>query len=170
VARRETVMVVRVVYASKYGSTREVAEAIAEEVGREHDVVAQDAGGAGGFEGVDAIVLGSAIYGGRWLDPARDLAGKRAYELTGRPIWLFSVGPIGDPLKPEDAGPDGISETIERLGARGHEIFAGKLDYSKLGRLERLMVRALHAPAGDFRDWDAIRAWARSICEVLSRP
>ena len=161
-------MVVRVVYASKYGSTREVAEAIADEIGREHDATTQDASGAGGFEGVDAIVLGSAIYGGRWLDAAWTLAEKRAYELAGRPIWVFSVGPIGDPPKPEEAGPDRIDEVIERLGARGHQIFTGRLDYSKLGRLERLMVKALHAPEGDFRDWDAIRTWAGSIARDLS--
>jgi menaquinone-dependent protoporphyrinogen oxidase len=162
-------MVVRVVYASKYGSTREVAEAIAEVIGREHEATTQDAAGAGGFERVDAIVLGSAIYGGRWLEPALNLSEKRAYEMSGRPIWLFSVGPIGNPSKPEDAGPDGIDQTMERLGARGHELFAGRLDYAKLGRLERLMVKALHAPEGDFRDWDAIRAWAGSISGQLSR-
>jgi menaquinone-dependent protoporphyrinogen oxidase len=156
-------MVVWVIFASKYGSTREVAEAVAEEIGRDHDVTVHDAADVHSFEGADAVVLGSAIYGGRWLDPARKLVDDRAHELASRPTWLFSVGPIGDPPEPEDAGPDKIAETLEAVRARGHEVFAGKLDYSQLRRLERLMVKALHAPEGDFRDWDAIRAWGRSI-------
>jgi menaquinone-dependent protoporphyrinogen oxidase len=47
-------------------------------------------------------------------------------------------------------------------------VFAGKLDHASLSRVERLMVRALRAPEGDFRDWDAIRAWARGVGGELS--
>lgn len=80
------------------------------------------------------------------------------------------MGPIGDPPTPDDAGPEGIDEVIASTRAHGHEVFAGKLDYAALGRLERMMVRALRAPEGDFRDWDAIRAWARSIASELQGP
>jgi menaquinone-dependent protoporphyrinogen oxidase len=152
-----------VVFAGKHGSTREVAEVLAEELGAE----LRDAAGLGGFDGAGAVVLGSAIYGGRWLEPARKLVGDQADQLASLPTWLFSVGPIGDPPKPEDAGPENLDEMLEATGARGHEVFAGKLDHSALGRLERMMVRALRAPEGDFRDWDAIRAWARSIASEL---
>jgi menaquinone-dependent protoporphyrinogen oxidase len=161
-------MVVEVIYATKYGSTAEVAAALAEELGHQHEASARDAAEVTGIEGADAVVLGSAIYAGHWLDPARKLVHERAQELAGRPTWLFSVGPIGDPPKPDQAGPDGIEDMIESTRARGHELFAGRLDYSKLRRLERMMVKALHAPEGDFRDWDAIRAWARSIAAELS--
>ncbi len=60
-------MNVWVVFASKYGSTREVAEAIAEELGRVHDVRVRDAAEVKSFDGADAVVLGSAIYAGHWL-------------------------------------------------------------------------------------------------------
>jgi len=157
-----------VVFASKYGSTREVAEAIAEELGRAHNVRVRDAAEVKGFDGADAVVLGSAIYAGHWLKPARTLLEERVDELVSRPTWLFSVGPIGDPPQPADAGPEGISEAMDAVRARGHEVFAGKLDHAALSRIERLMVRALRAPEGDFRDWGAIRAWARSVAAELS--
>jgi menaquinone-dependent protoporphyrinogen oxidase len=154
---------VHVVVASKHGSTREVAQAIADELGAE----LRDASEVDGFEGADAVILGSAIYGGRWLEPARKLVDDRAEELGRLPTWLFSVGPIGDPPKPEDAGPDGIDQVVASTRAQGHEVFAGKLDYAALGRLERMMVKALRAPEGYYRDWDAIRNRARSIASEL---
>jgi menaquinone-dependent protoporphyrinogen oxidase len=160
-------MRVTVVVASKYGSTREVAEAIGGVLAAAHEVTIEDAASVESLEEAEAIVLGSAIYGGRWLEPARHLVDGHASELDGRPVWLFSVGPIGDPPKPEEAGPDGIEQAIEATHARGHELFAGKLDRSVLSRVERMMTRALHAPEGDFRDWDAIRAWANGIAAEL---
>ena len=156
-------MTVQVVVASKHGSTREVAQAIADELGAE----LRDASEVDGFEGADAVTLGSAIYGGRWPEPARKLVDERAEELGRLPTWLFSVGPIGDPPKPEDAGPDKINQVVASTRAHGHEVFAGKLEYAALGRLERMMVKALRAPEGDYRDWDAIRNWARSIASEL---
>jgi menaquinone-dependent protoporphyrinogen oxidase len=162
-------MIVWVVYASKYGSTREVAEAVAEEIGHDHEISVRDAADVSGFDEAGAVVVGSAIYGGRWLEPARNLIGEHAPELARRPTWLFSVGPIGDPPKPEDTGPDGIADVVAATRAREHHVFAGKLDYSQLGRLERLMVKAFRAPEGDFRDWEAIRAWGRSIAASLQQ-
>jgi menaquinone-dependent protoporphyrinogen oxidase len=161
-------MVVLVVFATRYGSTREVAEAVGEEIGRVLEVSVRDAADLVSFDGADAVVLGSAIYGGHWLEPARKLVDDHARELAARPTWLFSVGPIGDPPEPEEAGPDGISETLDATGARGHQVFAGKLDYWQLRRIERLMVKALHAPEGDFRGWVSIRAWAKSIASELA--
>jgi menaquinone-dependent protoporphyrinogen oxidase len=111
-------MVVWVVVASKYGSTREVGKAIAEELGRAHEVHVRDAAELENFQGADAVVLGSAIYGGRWLEPARRLIEERSGELAARPTWLFSVGPLGEPPKPEDAGPAAISEAMQATQAR----------------------------------------------------
>ena len=161
-------MDVWVVFASKYGSTREVAETIAAQLGSAHGIHVRDAGEVESFSGADAVVLGSAIYAGHWLKPALKLLRENAGELASRPTWLFSVGPLGDPPKPEDAGPEGISEAIDATRARGHEVFAGKLDRAVLSRIERLMVGALHAPEGDFRNWDAIRAWAGDVAAQLA--
>jgi menaquinone-dependent protoporphyrinogen oxidase len=160
-------MTVWVIVASKYGSTQEVAEAMAEVLRQSHDVEVRDAAETGGLDGAEAVVLGSAIYGGHWLAPARELVDQHAAELASLPTWLFSVGPIGDPPKPMEVGPEGIDEVLEATQARSHQVFAGRLDYGRLGRIERLMVRALHAPEGDFRDWEAIRAWASLIATEL---
>jgi menaquinone-dependent protoporphyrinogen IX oxidase len=115
----------------------------------------------------DAIVLGSAVYAGRWLEPARHYAADAATALRSRPVWLLSSGPIGEPPfppdEPHDAGPIATS-----LGARGHRVFPGRLDKSLLGIGERAMVTAMRAPVGDFRDWAALRGWAEEIAAQLS--
>ncbi len=161
-------MEVWIVVASKYGSTREIGDAIADELrqgGRDCRVL--DAAEVSNFTGAGVVVLGSAVYAGRWMKPARKLLEAHGAELVDRPAWLFSSGPTGDPPLPEEAEPVGIAEAIEATGARGHEIFAGKLDPDLLKRRERLLISAMRAPLGDFRDWTAIRRWARSIGEQL---
>ena len=75
----------------------------------------------------DAVVLGSAVYVGRWLQPARHYAAEYASVLRTRPVWLMSSGPIGEPPfppdEPHDAGPIAAS-----LAARAHRTFPGRLD------------------------------------------
>ena len=157
-----------VVATSKHGSTGEVADAVAEELRRSgHDVERKDAEQVHGFDGADAVVLGSPIYGGRWLEAGRRLLSDQAEALSARPVWLFSVGPLGDPPKPDEPEPQELVQSATEIGAREHRVFSGRLDRSELGRGERLMVRAVHAPAGDFRDWEEIRVWARSIADAL---
>lgn len=157
-------MEVWVIIASRYGSTREIGETITEEIRRGgHDSRILDAGEIRNFNGAGAVVLGSGVYEGHWLKPARRLLEDHGAELGGRPTWLFSSGPTGDPPLPEEAEPVGIAEALESTGAREHRIFAGKLDPAVLKRRERLLVSAMRAPVGDFRGWKAIRGWARSI-------
>jgi menaquinone-dependent protoporphyrinogen oxidase len=159
---------VAVVFASRYGSTAEIAEAIAAELrAAGHDASAVDADGDAPGE-ADAYVLGSAVYAGRWLKPMRKLAERHAEQLRGRPVWLFSSGPLGEE-EPEPAeDPVDVEELMKETGAREHVVFAGKLDHEKLNVAERLLVRALKAPEGGFRDWDAIRDWARAIVPELA--
>ena len=162
-------MIVRVVVASKHGATREIADAIAEELsGAGHDASVHDASDPGSLEDAGAVVLGSGVYAGNWIKDAREILEGQAQVLSQRPTWLFSSGPVGDPPKPEEAEPVGLAEAVERTGARGHEIFAGRIDHEALSLPERMLVRALKVPEGDYRDWDAIRAWARSIATELS--
>jgi menaquinone-dependent protoporphyrinogen oxidase len=162
-------MHVLVTAASKHGATLEIAERIAEVLavrGHRAEVVpCESAGDAGAY---DAVVLGSAVYAGRWLGPARELAEEQAERLAARPLWLFSSGPLGAPDPRPEGDPADVPELAERLGARGHALFAGKLDRGRLGFAERAIVRALRAPEGDFRDWDAIESWAGQIAEELA--
>ena len=91
-------MRVLVTAATKYGATTEIAQAIAETLG-EHGLEATilPPEQVEGVDGYDAVVLGSAVYAGHWLEPARELVERHAAALAGLPVWLFSSGPVGDP-------------------------------------------------------------------------
>jgi hypothetical protein len=90
------VQAVLVTYASKHGSTKEVAEAIGatlRSLGSRVDVAA--AGGVKDLAGYDAVVVGSAVYHDRWQEEARNLLKRVRPQLCERPTWLFSSGPTG---------------------------------------------------------------------------
>jgi menaquinone-dependent protoporphyrinogen oxidase len=161
-------MTVHVITASEHQSTREIGEAIAQRLReRGHAAVAEAAEAAADLEAGEPVILGSPIYMGKWRKQARAVVDRLVGEPPGRAIWLFTVGPLGDPPVPEDATPE---EEIERFASEraiDHRMFAGKLDRSELNRRERLAVRAVKAPEGDFRDWPAIRAWADQISDAL---
>ena len=159
---------VLVVFASKHGATREIAEAIGTELsarGLDTDVSSMDA--VVDLEGYGAVVLGSAVYVGRWLEPARRFVEAHLEALSALPLWLFSSGPLGDPLKPDDEHAVAIDEIVASTLARDHHLFGGKLDRSGLGLGERAIVHAVRAADGDYRQWDEIAAWARAIARQL---
>jgi menaquinone-dependent protoporphyrinogen oxidase len=162
-------MRVLVTVASKHGATGEIGEIVAgvlRDAGLE--VESHPPETVTTLEGTDAVVLGSAIYAGRWLEPARSFARRHADALSDLPVWLFSSGPIGDPPMPAEDAAEPL-ELVQELGAREHRTFAGRLDRSQLGFMERTITRALKAPEGDFRDLDAIRGWADRIAAELHR-
>jgi menaquinone-dependent protoporphyrinogen oxidase len=154
--------------ASKHGSTADIGRAIADVLtgeGIEARILAPEQ--VTSLDEFDAVVLGSAVYAGRWMKSMKDMTERLGEELAARPVWLFSSGPIGDPPKPEE-DPVDVAAISERTGARGHFLFAGRLDKKTLNFGERAIVGALKAPEGDFRDWDEIRDRALSIVEELS--
>ncbi len=160
-------MTVLVSAASKHGSTAEIATAVArvlQERGLAVDV--RPVENVTLVDGYEAVVLGSAVYAGHWMESARRLAEVQAGALASRPVWLFSSGPVGDPPKPEE-NPVDVSALLEQTGARDHRVFAGKIDKHGLGLAEKAIVLALRAPAGDFRDWAAIEEWAGTIADTL---
>jgi menaquinone-dependent protoporphyrinogen oxidase len=91
-------------------------------------------------------------------------------QLLGKPVWLFSSGPLGAKDPKPSGDPAHIRELIEHTGARGHRVFVGKLDRRHLSLGERLVTNMVKAPEGDFRDWTKIRAWAREIASALPAP
>jgi menaquinone-dependent protoporphyrinogen oxidase len=168
----ETSEVVRVLVstASKHGSTAEIATRIAEALraGLPGAAVVEEllAAEVGDATSYDAVVLGSAVYMGRWLEDARHAAVRLATH-PPRPVWLFSSGPIGDPPKPDEE-PAEVSDIAKATHARGHRLFAGRLDRHRLGFGEKAVVAALRVADGDFRDRDAIDAWGAQIAGELS--
>jgi menaquinone-dependent protoporphyrinogen oxidase len=157
--------------ASKHGSTGEIADRIADALrtGLPGDAVvdAFPAARIGDVTSYDAVVLGSAVYMGRWLEDARHVGAMLATQ-PPRPVWLFSSGPIGEPPKPDEE-PVEVSDIAEATHARGHRLFAGRLDRHRLGFGEKAVVMALRVADGDFRDWDAIDTWGAQIAGELSR-
>jgi menaquinone-dependent protoporphyrinogen oxidase len=160
-------MRVLVAAATKHGATADIADEIARTL-READleVTQQAPEQVHSLEGIDAVVLGSAIYAGRWQAPAKDLIERFEEALRRRPVWLFSSGPLGDPPKPQ-GDPADVRALVEALEPRGHRVFPGALDRSGLGFAERAVVAAVRAPDGDFRAWGDIHEWALSIAESL---
>jgi hypothetical protein len=79
-------------------------------------------------------------------------------------LWLFSSGPVGPKPLPEAAD---IAEFRKVLNVAGHATFDGALDAQKLSLSERMMVKTVRAPYGDYRKWDEVDTWAGSIATSL---
>jgi menaquinone-dependent protoporphyrinogen oxidase len=172
-------MRVLVAYASKYGSTRGIAERIAHKLNESgHVATAVRVSEAGPLGGYDAYVIGSAAYMFSWLKEATDFIRQNTALLSSRPVWLFSSGPLGNETKDaqgrdvrETSVPKEIADFQVAIEPRGHHVFFGAFDHAKLSFTHRL-IYALPAgkklfTEGDFRDWDEIDAWAASIAAAL---
>jgi menaquinone-dependent protoporphyrinogen oxidase len=149
-------------YASRYGSTQEVAETIAatlQEVGFEVDVrPMQD---VKTLDTYDAVVLGAAIYNAKWHPDAHKFLSQHQKDLSQWPVAIFALGP----LTTDDAALLRSRRQLDKdldkypwLKPVAVEMFTGKMDPAKLGFFERLF-----STASDRRDWKAIRAWANGL-------
>ena len=132
--------------------------------------------------GYDAVVLGSAIHNQDWLAGSTDFVQRNLGTLAGRPVWLFSVGMLGDqgsafapPLSHLFRAMRARSKerpTFLRLGeaihARGHRYSAGAVERSHLPWVGRVVFRAMGGRYGDHRDWQLIDAWAQGIASQLT--
>jgi menaquinone-dependent protoporphyrinogen oxidase len=160
-------MKVLVTVASRHGSTDMIGDCIREELEATGVTAHQlEPGMVADISQYDGIVIGSAVYGGRWLRSARKLIDRYEAQLRTKPVWLFSSGPLGEPPKPSQPPAEAL-ELTRRLNAVDHQVFEGRLERDALGIGERLVVRALQAPTGDYRQWPAITAWARGISKAL---
>jgi menaquinone-dependent protoporphyrinogen oxidase len=186
---------VLVVYATRHGSTAGIAQRIAEVFrGDGAEVVVADAAADPDAVGFDAAIVGSGVYMGSWLPDATSWLEQHAADLADRSVWLFSSGPLPgsskeapdvDPvtnaLGPVEGPGSGGRKKVESLGeavhAKGHAVFQGAFDPSDgpkaiSERFVRMMPAAKRMlPAGDFREWPVIEAWAREIAaEVIGAP
>jgi menaquinone-dependent protoporphyrinogen oxidase len=165
-------MDVLVVHASKHGSTVGIAQTIAARlVERGHRVTVFDAEAADDLDEAelgqrDAVVIGSAVYAGHWLKPARRFVDHHLALLQDRPVWLFSSGPLESTPTPDDE-PVEVRRIEEDLHARAHRVFNGALDRQELNLVERTVMKIVRDHDGDYRDPDAIRAWADDIANAL---
>ena len=163
---------VLVTYATKYGATAEIAEKIGQvlrQAGLPTDVLPADR--AGDVRAYKAVVLGSAVYIGRWRKQAAAFLKANEQALAERPVWLFSSGPTGkgDPVELVQGWrlPTKLQPIADRIRPRDIAVFHGSANVQKMSFLEKWMLKNVKAPAGDFRDWDAISAWATAIADAL---
>ena len=158
--------------ASMHGSTAEIALAIGQELaGQGLTVTVTTPGEVRGVDDYDAVIIGSAVYVGHWLDPAIDLINRCRDDLAAREVWLFSSGPVGDPsgklAQAMRKDPVELAGLRAATYARDHRMFAGKLDRKVLTRPQRAALLVFRGLEGDFRDWAEIREWAGSIARQL---
>ena len=150
-----------VVYATKRESTHEVADALASRMRQlGHEVDVRPAAEVGTLRPYGGVVLGGALYMGRWHRDARHFLTRHRSEITELPVAIFAMGPLK--LEPEDI--DGARAQLDRALAKEREvhpvaiaIFGGAADPAKL----RFPFN--HMPASDARDWDAIWSWADEV-------
>jgi menaquinone-dependent protoporphyrinogen oxidase len=167
------IMTVLVTYATSEGSTRGVAERIADRltsrglsvsclgVHEVRDLVSS----------FDAVVIGSAIHGQAWLPSADRFVCKHEADIASRPTWLFSVGmpaALARSLRTwAMVEGDKVVEPYAAVHARSTRLFSGVVDKSQLPLFGRIVFRLLGGHYGDFRDWAAIDAWADEIADAL---
>ena len=161
-----------VTYASKYGATAEIAEkigAVLRDAGLLVDVLSVKQ--ARDLTPYDNVILGSAVYIGQWRRAAVKFLKANENALSKKQVWLFSSGPTGegDPVELLDGWrfPKGQQELADRIQPRDIAVFHGDVDPEKVNALHKLMIDKVEAPVGDFRDWNAITAWAESVVAAL---
>ena len=149
---------VLVAAASRHGATTELAAAIADGIrvalGRAGEVISHRPRDVADVSGYDAVVLGSAVYFGHWLEDAHDLLLRCAPALWERPVWLFSSGPVGVPGRPPEALLD-VDEERRRARARGHRVCSGRIERDHLPLGERNARRPAGARGGLPRPGDS---------------
>lgn len=163
---------VLVCYATKYGSTRGVAERITSRLSQ-HAINAElmrceDVGPTAGF---DAVVLGSPVLNQRWLPEAEAFVQLHQHGLASQPVWLFSVASFGEskpligPMMRRE--PRDIETLRNATNARDYRVFAGVVERDMWPLAARIFYYALGGHLGDNRRWPEIDAWADRIAGAL---
>lgn len=153
-------------YATEHGSTREVAEAVADDL-RDHGFAVEllAAGEVDGLERYDGVVLGGALYMGRWHRDARAFLKRHRAALSRLPLAVFGMGPktvAPDEVAASRAQLDRSLAKTPELSPERVAIFGGVLDPAGL----RFPFNRM--PPSDARDWDAVHAWAMELGDVFS--
>jgi menaquinone-dependent protoporphyrinogen oxidase len=163
-----------VAYASKHGGTMEIAEKIGEYLVNEgFQVTVSDVEKVKDIKPYRAVILGSAVYIGKWQRQVVKFLKKNLRELAARKVWIFSSGPTGagDPVELLDGWkmPEKLRPLISEIGPEDISVFHGVLIRERLGPLGRFMIDKVKSPVGDYRDWQKIRSWSEQIAVKLKR-
>jgi menaquinone-dependent protoporphyrinogen oxidase len=153
-----------------WGSNRGGTEGIGRMIGqalqeRGFEVVALPAERVGELGGFEAVIVGGALYAGRWPAAARRFVNRRVAELRKVPVWFFSSGPLDDSAdRTEIPATTQVAVLAERVGALGHVTFGGRLSPDAKGFPASAMAKE---KSGDWRSPERIRAWAAELTRML---
>ena len=157
-------------YATKYGATAEIAEKIAgvlKETGATVDM--KDVRTLDNLSEYETVVLGSALYMGFWRKEMARFVKKQAAALAQKKVWIFVSGTTneGDPVKDLEGRiyPPNLQPAMDIIKPVDVTAFHGAIDMTKLSGFEKWIIKKVNAPIGDFRDWDMITAWAKTIIQ-----
>ncbi len=159
-----------VAYGSKCGSTSQVADAIGKtlnEQGAHVEVKPVDA--VTSLAGIRAVVIGSAIRYGAVLPTVADFIRENSAALNNMPVAYFTVGSTLFSDTPENRAAVAAYTAPQKalVSPAACADFAGVFDPAKVSFVERLLGKAMKMPEGDFRDWDAITAWATGLAPMM---
>ena len=161
-----------VAYATRYGSTQEVAAAITSALREEKvEVDFRPMREVRTLDGYRAVVVGAPLFIGKWHKDAHHFLSRHQQALTQRPVAVFALGPIGTDEKELQGSRAQLDKELAKypwLQPAALKVFVGKYDPEKLSFSHRLLTivpaSPLHGlPASDLRDWDAIRTWASAL-------
>lgn len=163
---------VLVTYATKYGATAGIAEFVCDKL-REAGLTVElrPLQRIADLSAYTAVVLGSAVYIGRWRKEAVSFLHDNKKALMDKKVWLFSSGPTGEGEAAELVEgwtlPGPVQKIADEIQPRDVAVFHGALDASKLNVLEKWVINNIKVPVGDFRSWDAVSDWANAIAADL---
>ena len=159
-----------IAYASKSGTTREIAEAIGKTLSdKGASVCVQPVKAVGSIEEYRAVVIGSGIRMGHWLPEAEDFVKKNQTRLSQVPTAFFTVHLLHlDNGNVSRAQRESYTQVVRRiLTPRTEVYFSGRLEFARLSIFERWVSKAMKAQEQDLRDWEKIRAWSEGLCPTL---
>jgi menaquinone-dependent protoporphyrinogen oxidase len=161
-------MKVLVVYGSKRQGTEGIADVVAAELRhRGLDVELANARDVGMVDESDVVVVGGALYASRWHRDARRFVKHFTKQLRERPVFFFSSGPLDDSATEREIPPTRqVRHLMERVGAREHRTFGGRLLPDAEGFPAAAMAKD---HAGDWRDEETVREWADHLVDVLTK-
>lgn len=160
-----------VAYASKSGTTVEVAEAIGQALESDFTrVEVRPVEEVADIDWYDAAVIGSAVRVGKWLPVAVQFVAQHQEQLRRIPVAYFTVCLTMQEDTPENRQVvEGYMQPVyELVRPIAIGLFAGRMEPDKLGLVERLAVKVIKPPQGDFRDWEEIRHWAADLQPALA--
>ncbi len=170
-------MKVLVAYASKGGSTKEIAEFIGKNLSDSNiGTEVREVSSVENIENYDAFIIGSAVYYFHWLKEARKFVFRNRSILASKPVWVFSSGPTGRSETDkkgrnlrEVSAPKEMNDIRESINPQDHHIFFGALFSDRIKGAAGMFSRWIpESEQGDFRNWNEIEAWTKGIASILT--